>query len=343
MATTIKFWEEMTPAPNLVENDKLMLGKADNGATYYTDFTQIRSFFGLNANAVLEADTTTIWADQDSGLFIPTETGNYNGVDVDLTEGFTLLKWDGTTLTKILYATKLGTPIKFRIGDSSVVISGGNTTVTDERLQGMIDYPVLSSQLNNSVFRDDELTYNSTVGSFTITNFILMPGEVLVAYPDATGGIGGNNNILLPFEERLSKLEKMVAPLLTGGRMWWSLDLGAIPEGWVEDESWRDFTPIHSPTPTDAGLPVGSNSRILTTNQLGSFKVGGQNDRTAGSSRNNGWWNFKFIGGGQTAQLSNGSGSNVEIPPVTVKLDSGSEAVDMRQKSKYGFWIKYVG
>lgn len=341
----IKFWEEMALVPNLVDTDKLMVGKADSGLTYYTDFNQVKGLFGLNANAVLEASTKTEWENQDNGLFIPIESGVYHGVDVDLTEGFVLLKWDGETLMKILYATKLGTPIKFRLTDKQVVVTEGKTTVTDERLVAMLDYPVLSSQLNNSVFRDDEITYDSTTGSFTLLNFTLLPNEVLVAYPDATGGIGGNNNIVQPLEERLTKLEKMMAPMLTGGRIWWSLELGAIPRGWEEDKTWRDFTPIHAPAPEQIGLTVGTNSHFLESIQQGSFEVAAGRERASGT---NGWrqiqkLRFRPTGGQWGSDVTGMNGSFDFGPAHQVTLSSGFKAISLVQKSKYGVWIKYVG
>lgn len=345
----VKFWEEMNPAPAISHDDKLMLGKGDTGATYYTDFNQIRTFFGLNSNSILSADTTTEWENQDNGLFIPTESGSYvygedptDVVEVDLTEGFTMLKWDGDVLTKILYATRLGTPIKFRISDEEVVIDGDNTVITDDRLKGMNDYPVMTTQLNVT-FRNNELLYDSINGTLTILNFKLQSLEEVIVYPDATGGIGGNNNILEPVEARLDKIEQMLAPMLSFARVWWTGGIDTIPAGWVEDEEWRGYTPIHANNVSQIGLTTGQNEHTLTSNQQGTFQVRGVSDRSAGAARNNAWANFSFIGGGTTAVLNGGSGANVPVGPITVRLNDASQPFSLVQRSKYGIWIKYVG
>lgn len=243
----------------------------------------------------------------------------------------------------------VGSPFKVRLGDDQVTISGGNTIVSDARLAGKTDYPVSSSQLNNSVFRDFELSYDSVNGSVTILSFELQPGEVLVLYPDGVAGSGSSGGALQPILDRLAALEAIVAPFVPSGsgenyaRVWWTGGVENIPIGWVEDTDWRDFTPIHAPSPANIGNTVGANTRKLTTGQQGSFQVSAVSDRTAGAARNNATYNFSFNWGSGSVGLNAGSGANVPIGPVTVRLSNADDDIDMRQKSKYGIWIKYVG
>lgn len=48
--------------------------------------------------------TSTDWNGKKNGVYIPIESGNYRGVQVDLTKGFTVLIWDGiNSLTQVVY------------------------------------------------------------------------------------------------------------------------------------------------------------------------------------------------------------------------------------------------
>lgn len=247
--------------------------------------------------------------------------------------------------------THLASPFNVTLESDQVSIIDGNTVIADVRLLEKSDYPVNSTQLNNSVFRENEITYDPLEGKVTILDFILQSGEVVTLYPAGVPTVtpGGN---LQPILDRLVALEAIVAPFIptTGGanyaRVWWTGGIDTIPEGWVEDTTWRDYTPIHASNPDQIGLPTGSNAHTLTSNQLGSFQVSGTNDRTAGTSRNTGWYNFNFIGGGQTVTLNSmPSGGNwpKPTPAVRVRLDAATNSFSLVQKSKYGIWIKYVG
>lgn len=53
-----------------------------------------------NPGAAVAADTSTVFPAGVPGLYIPTESGTYDGITVDLSAGYTQLIWDGTTLVK---------------------------------------------------------------------------------------------------------------------------------------------------------------------------------------------------------------------------------------------------
>lgn len=50
-----------------------------------------------------KVSTTSTWTGRQSGIYIPTTNGNYNGVSVNLTEGYQVLYWDGSTIEKVVY------------------------------------------------------------------------------------------------------------------------------------------------------------------------------------------------------------------------------------------------
>ncbi|HWL22301.1 MAG TPA: right-handed parallel beta-helix repeat-containing protein [Ureibacillus sp.] len=50
-----------------------------------------------------KVSTTSTWTGRQSGIYIPTTNGNYNGVQVNLTEGYQVLYWDGSTVEKVVY------------------------------------------------------------------------------------------------------------------------------------------------------------------------------------------------------------------------------------------------
>lgn len=53
-----------------------------------------------NPGAAQKADTSTVFPVGVPGLYIPTESGTYDGVTVDLSSGYTQLIWDGSALVK---------------------------------------------------------------------------------------------------------------------------------------------------------------------------------------------------------------------------------------------------
>ena len=144
----------------------------------------------------------------------------------------------------------VGSPFKVRQGDDGVTVDAAGTTISDVRLLGKTDYPVNSSQLGNSVFRDDEVNYNATDGSVFIPDFFLQTGEVVVLYPDGVAGSGGGGGNLQPLIDRLDELERMVAPFkpgtlgANGGSVWWSGTADAIPVGWIIDTNMAGYLPM---------------------------------------------------------------------------------------------------
>lgn len=243
--------------------------------------------------------------------------------------------------------THLGSPFIVTLGDDQVSVVGGNTVISDVRLMGKTDYPVTTTQLNVT-FRRDELIYDEDNGMVTIVGFALQSGEEITITPQGqqSGGGGGS---LQPLWDEINALKAMLAPFMptssgaNAARVWWTRSIDTIPPGWVEDEAWRDYTPIHANSASQIGLTTGQNEQTLTSDQQGTFQVSGINDRSSGSSRNNTWASFTFSGGGKSEVLSGGSGANVPRGPITVRLNDASQPFSVVQRSKFGLWIKYVG
>src|SRR5690606_1712889 len=59
------------------------------------------------SGAAQEADTSTVFPEGVPGLYIPTESGTYDGVTVDLEAGYTQLIWDGETLVDVVFPINL--------------------------------------------------------------------------------------------------------------------------------------------------------------------------------------------------------------------------------------------
>lgn len=59
-----------------------------------------------------EANTSTVFPPGTPGLYIPTESGTYNGITVDLSAGYTQLIWDGATLVKAEFPIDLAGYLK---------------------------------------------------------------------------------------------------------------------------------------------------------------------------------------------------------------------------------------
>src|SRR5690606_11585009 len=60
-----------------------------------------------NPGAAVAADTSTVFPAGVPGLYIPTEDGTYNGIDVDLSVGYVQLIWDGAALVKVEFPIDL--------------------------------------------------------------------------------------------------------------------------------------------------------------------------------------------------------------------------------------------
>ena len=86
------------------------------------------------SGAAQEADTSTVFPTGVPGLYIPTESGTYDGVTVDLEAGYTQLIWDGTTLVKAEFPIDLA----------------GYATITDLNNMYRIKYYDFNKQVSTS-------------------------------------------------------------------------------------------------------------------------------------------------------------------------------------------------
>jgi|GEM_PF-2348104 len=243
----------------------------------------------------------------------------------------------------------LGSPFKVRVGDAQVTISGGNTTVSDARLAGKTDYPVSSSQLNNSVFRDTELTYDDVNGTVTILDFELQAGEVLVLYPDGVAGSGGGGGSLQPILDRIAALEAMMAPFTptgsgeNGGRVWWTGSTDDIPVGWIIDEDWEGVVPValdqNDSDFNTIGKTGGGKSHTMQAQHMPphSHGLGGNVIRLSGGTTPS--------GGGDTSRRSLPNGQFDYITQTGSAGGSGgsAQAFSLMNPYRVGCWIKYVG
>lgn len=60
-----------------------------------------------NPGAAQKADTSTVFPVGVPGLYIPTESGTYEGLTVDLSAGYTQLIWDGASLVDVVFPIDL--------------------------------------------------------------------------------------------------------------------------------------------------------------------------------------------------------------------------------------------
>lgn len=226
-------------------------------------------------------------------------------------------------------------PFKLRLGDEQVTVDGDDTVILDSRLLGITDYPINSTQLNNSSFRADELEYNSSTGSARILNFRLQAGEEIVVIPAV--GTSGAGNPMQPILDRITKLERMVAPILSGGRMLWTGSTADIPAGWVIDTDWNGRVPVGL-NPPDADFNVigktgGSKSAVLMKTNLPDITLEVQipPDNTSIGHKGGG----KIVTGGEASSAS-------PAPLKTEALGNGTP-IDIMNPYRVGCWIKYVG
>lgn len=238
----------------------------------------------------------------------------------------------------------LGSPFKVRVGDAQVTISGGNTTVSDARLAGKTDYPVSSSQLNNSVFRDTEVSYDDVNGSVTIIGFELQTGEVLVLYPDGVAGSGGVGGSLQPILDRLAALEAMMAPFTptgsgeSAGRVWWTGSTDDIPVGWVIDDDWEGVVPVAlDQNDSDfnlIGKTGGSKTITISKTNLPDIilRIDVEPHQTAQNDKGTG----RFVGGA-------GSAEPVGMVPIYTEPMGDGTPIKTLPPYRVGCWIKYTG
>jgi len=253
-------------------------------------------------------------------------------------------------------STVLASPFMVGRDAPQVSVQDGTTTVSDARLLGKEGYPVTATQINNAAFRPSEITYGPLAGTVSIPGFDLLGGEYLVLYPTGSpqGGAGG---ALQPLWDKITELQAMLAPFTpsaTGpaaGRVWWTGPPASIPAGWAEDTAMRGYYPAHSPNPAStSGNAIGStvgnttNRVKLTGAQQGRFRL-----RVMAAKREGGRKNCSQgidIGpeGGPWMDLRPWDMDDQRVSPWRiVGLGDAHESFDIRPRTKYGMWIKYVG
>lgn len=240
-------------------------------------------------------------------------------------------------------------PFKVRLGDEQVTIDGADTVILDSRLLGITDYPVNCTQLNNSSFRADELEYNSSIGSVRILNFHLQAGEEVVVIPAV--GNSGTGNPMQPILDRISSLERMMSPILSGGRMLWTGPIDEIPVGWVIDEDWNGRVPIGlNPSDTDfntMGKTGGAKSVTLSTDQQGRIEFQFLGARGSGSNDLNQIHGVRARAQGATEwameKYSDQAPAFQWGTSGFVRPGQAGAAHNNLQPYRVGCWIKYVG
>jgi len=253
-----------------------------------------------------------------------------------------------------------GSPFKLRLTDTDYVeVTGGNTIVTHPGLVGFDDYPVMTTQMN-VIFRDEDLTYNSTNGTVTISDFELQAGELLILCPPSMkwAETTGSGSALAALVARVDELERMAAPFvvneLTGespARVWWTRPLAEIPNGWAVDADWAGRVPVgYNASDTDfnvMGKTGGVKDVKLTSNQQGETEFQFQSDHSTGSSsvrqvsgirakpRAASSWSFQYESAGAGYKVWSGS--------QYVRPGEATESHTNMPPYRVGCWIKYVG
>ena len=69
------------------------------------------------------------WNGRQSGIYIPTKNGVYNGIPVNLVDGYQVLYWDGSDLEKVVYPSNFSGLVFGGIIDSSYDLSSPTTPV----------------------------------------------------------------------------------------------------------------------------------------------------------------------------------------------------------------------
>lgn len=59
----------------------------------------------LTARGKVSPDSS--WSGRQSGVYIPTKDGQYNGINISLIDGYQVLYWDGSSLEKVIYPVKI--------------------------------------------------------------------------------------------------------------------------------------------------------------------------------------------------------------------------------------------
>lgn len=112
-------------------------------------------YFIQTEGAPQKADTSTVFPPDTPGLYIPTESGTYNGVTVDLSVGYVQLIWDGSTLTKVEFPIDLAGYAT--IGDIDGQIQQGETKAPNgNTVFGQLDpYLVLPQDVTFELYAGD--------------------------------------------------------------------------------------------------------------------------------------------------------------------------------------------
>jgi len=103
----IKFWDGMNQAGQLDLIDKIMVGVNADGSTKYANIQQLRLLLSTVAQAPIPVDTGFDFGNADDGVYVPTENGTYDGVNVNLSDGFILLTKNGNSLVKTTFPLDL--------------------------------------------------------------------------------------------------------------------------------------------------------------------------------------------------------------------------------------------
>ncbi len=72
---------------------------------------------------------SSTWVGRQSGIYIPTLNGTYNGIEVNLTEGYQVLYWDGATIEKVVYPIDFTGIVFGGVIDSSADLSSPTTPI----------------------------------------------------------------------------------------------------------------------------------------------------------------------------------------------------------------------
>lgn len=151
-------------------------------------------------------------------------------------------------------------------------------------------------------------------------------------------GVQGEVANIEQIQNDIAELKKQLAPITQGiAKVWWDGPVEDIPEGWVEDTSWRDYTLIHAPSNSVIGNTTGTNNQTLTAFNLPPFTIGnsGPNGFVKAAGLTHGG------GGDSTRRCLNANSSDIQWGGIT--YNGTNQAFNIVQKSKYGILIKYVG
>lgn len=243
--------------------------------------------------------------------------------------------------------TVLASPFKVRVGDDQYSLTPEGALISDARLMSKEDYPVGTTQLNVT-FRLDELEYYPDAGSVLIKDFELSSDEEIILYPAGAtqpGEVGGALQALIA---RVSTLENMVAPLLSGGRMWWKHGAETIPPGWIEDTEDRGYIPMHAENPSLVGNTGGSNSITLTSAQMPPHHHKLFSDQTGNAQTGANITADKSVMKGTTTSGNRDEKYALLSSDLAATLGMSSEvgqgqSIDTTPRHRKGMWIKYVG